>query len=280
MKSEERHKLKTNELADSLSKLPDYLQKHGKNLLMGAIVVVAALVAGSLWWRMHKTEQQQRETMLAGLMLQGEQDRMSAIMRSMDPKTGESYNPVRVAASLGDLAANSDPSRLSMEALLQQAETLRSELLFSDQPMTEEQKKSICQKVESIYEKVLKEYPNDSVGQGGARMGLALLAEDRQDWAKAKSLYEQIIAEADTRFAGTQFPAQARDRLKLMDTINQPIEFAMATEPPPSPPAELGAPVPAAPASGASAPAAPESAAPAPAPAATQPATPPASQPK
>jgi hypothetical protein len=228
MKSEERHKLKTNELAESLSKLPSYLAMHGKNLFMGLLILIAVIVGGAMWWRLHQTEQERLGLMLVNLTVEDTQNRQMAAMRSRDEKAVGSYIITPVIEGLSELVKQSDGSPISMNAMLQEAETKHSELLFSNQLMTDEQKNEIYKRMESLYQRVLNEYPNNVMGQGGARMGLGLLAEDQQDFEKAKSLYQQIASEADTRFAGTQFPLQAEKRLKLLNDINKPIEFAMA----------------------------------------------------
>jgi len=44
MKSDHRHELKSNELADWLANLPEWLKENQKNLLTVAAVVVVALV--------------------------------------------------------------------------------------------------------------------------------------------------------------------------------------------------------------------------------------------
>lgn len=57
-----------------------------------------------------------------------------------------------------------------------------------------------------------------------ARLGLASVAEARQDWAEASSQYQQVIKQA-----GTELPAitaQAQARLDLLDRVKKPVTLA------------------------------------------------------
>ena len=54
MKAEERHRLKTNELAESLQHLPEYLRKHGSKILTWVIVGLIVVVSVSWYFRSRK----------------------------------------------------------------------------------------------------------------------------------------------------------------------------------------------------------------------------------
>ncbi|HEV56209.1 MAG TPA: hypothetical protein ENN87_01765, partial [Phycisphaerales bacterium] len=49
MDREHRHELKTNELADWIAHVPDFLQQHGKVLAGGVFLVIAAVAVLFAW---------------------------------------------------------------------------------------------------------------------------------------------------------------------------------------------------------------------------------------
>ena len=79
MKSEHRHELKTNELADWLSHLPEW-SKENKNVLLGALALIVVL-GGILYWnaynkRIHLPQQHLRLTTLISRV---EADKMNVV---------------------------------------------------------------------------------------------------------------------------------------------------------------------------------------------------------
>ena len=116
---------------------------------------------------------------------------------------------------------------MALIAMKEQAEALRSQLLYSSQPITDEQRKTLCTQAEGIYEQMKNGFPNSSQALGIANLGLALLAEEQGNWDKAREIYQQMVADGQTRLAGTMYPVQAQLRLKRIDEISQPIEFPL-----------------------------------------------------
>jgi len=261
MKAQERHKLKTNELAESLSELPEYLRTHSTQIITVAVIVLVVAAAGYWWWHGRVEARQGRLAELQLLVVkQAQLEQRAAQQGQLESKPGEepkeivAYDAAPVAAALRTLAEEAGRSPVGMSALLQEAQAIRSQLFFSDQPITDEEKERICQRVENIYQRLLQEYPQEKLAVGMARMGQGLVAEDRGDWAKAKEIYQAIIADGKDKLAGTIFGRQAQDRLDLLSRIDKPIEFALAPSAPvsgetqePAAPAPAAEPVPQAP---------------------------------
>lgn len=231
MRAEERHKLKTNELAESLSELPDYLRQHGNKILTGVIIILV-LVLGFFWWR--NAQASAREENIARLndllaqkmLLQGLSVQQAQVEKKGDEQNLP-YDAANLVSGFKAVAEKAAESPMALIAMKEQAEALRSQLLYSSQPITDEQRKTLCTQAEGIYEQMKNGFPNSSQALGIANLGLALLAEEQGNWDKAREIYQQMVADGETRLAGTMYPVQAQLRLKRIDEISQPIEFPL-----------------------------------------------------
>ena len=232
MKAQDRHRLKTNELAETLTELPQYLKEHGPKMITG-IVLVLAVITAIFWWRSSSVQaDNQRSVLLQSLLGHGNTIQRAAALTAQsgaDPAAGtlEGYQSQATIlnTSLAELARQGQGSGVGRSALLQQARVLRSQLFFSISPVSADEKGQILGQVEGLYQQVLREHPDDLAATGTAQMGLALVAEDRGEWDKAKGIYEGLVAEAEGKWAGAIFPEQARQRLKILDDIQTTITF-------------------------------------------------------
>jgi hypothetical protein len=59
-----------------------------------------------------------------------------------------------------------------------------------------------------------------------SEFGLGLCAEELGDWDKAKSIYEEIVANPD--YQGTIFVPQAQERLEATAEYSEPVYFTEA----------------------------------------------------
>jgi predicted negative regulator of RcsB-dependent stress response len=231
MRAEERHKLKTNELAESLSELPEYFRKHGNKILTGGIVVLV-VVLGFFWWRnaQANTRMENIATLNDLLAQKNQMQALTAQKAQLEKNANDSslpYDATTLAGALQTVAEKASGSSTAMIAMQEQAEALRSQLLYSSLPITDEQRKNLCTQAEGIYEQMKREFPNSHVAYGSANLGLGLLAEEQGNWDKAREIYNQMVADGQSRLAGTMFPVQAQIRLKKIDEISKPIEFPL-----------------------------------------------------
>ena len=252
MKAEERHQLKTNELAEWLGDLPELWRKHGSKITTWGGVALIIIAAG-LWLLNTRS----KAAMLRGEELQNlasrvELARMTATQQVQAREQGQEDQPLvtegyeigSVAKSLGEIARESAGSATGMLALIQQAEALRSELLLSDAVTTMEERETVCGEAEALYKQALADYPQSGFAVGTARVGLALIAEERSQWDVAEQRYQEIVSLADGVLAGTVYPQLAAARLKALPDIREPIEFPQGVTFAGSPPAGYQEPAP------------------------------------
>lgn len=228
MRAEDRHRLKTNELAQKLSELPEYLGKHSKTISIVLATAVVVCVVGYFWRSAQNKAYLRQNEAFQELFPQIAQAQNNAATAAQDPKAQSETNSYTIDAILGTLAnvsAKTQGTPLGMMALLQQADLKRSELYYSNRLLSDEERENICRTAESLYNQILSQYPNYPQALGTAKLGLALVAEDRGDWEKAKAVYEDILAETDGKLAGTSFPLLAQKQLRRIDEIAISIEF-------------------------------------------------------
>ncbi len=230
MKSSDRHKLKSNELADSLVELKDYLNTHSSQIvavLIGILVVILAF----FWWQNSRQEQHiQQMASLQASMVNADIAQNQAVSYALDPKTkgAAPYKPAQITSQLGLLADDNAGTAIGALALLKRGDIIRSKLYFSQQPFTDKEKNALQNQAQGIYERVIKEYAKFPVIAGQAKLGLAMLAEQRGQWDKARQLYEQLASDKDKSLAGTVIPFQANERLQILPEIKTPVKFAPA----------------------------------------------------
>ena len=135
MKAEERHRLKTNELAQSLSELPEYLRKHGSKILTIGIAIVVVFVGGTWWWGARTEAGQERVLRLNALLGRRDAIQLQAIQQArleanpgQEQLSGGSYGAEAetLASSFGALSVEVGNATVGATALLQQAHGIGS----------------------------------------------------------------------------------------------------------------------------------------------------------
>ena len=233
MKAQERHKLKTNELAQFISELPAYFQKHASKITTIALVVVIALAGGIMARRYFVQGKQQQQDQLFQQLLAADTLQLDALRRvqmgaelASDPANAIlPYDTTSITLTLSNIAQDAPNNPVGMTAGLLQAELSLSQLYFSDQNITEDQKKQLLQTAENLYRQALVKFPTIPYAVGTAKIGLATVAEERGQWEQARTQFTEIIALKDELLVGTIYPKLAQRRLALLDTISTPITF-------------------------------------------------------
>ena len=255
MKAQERHKLKTNELAQTLSHLPEYLKKYGNHLLIGLAVLVVLIVAGFWWHNARLDAQRQRVILLGDLLARRNVEQNNAAYQAQLGQAGQQpdlaniqpYDGQALADSFAQLAAQAPNTGFATTALLAQAESLRSQLYFPASDLDSQQLADIRDRAQTLYQQIISLYPQDYRAVGQAQLGLGLLAEGQADWEKARQIYDAIIADADGKLAGTPYPMATRQRLSKFKELQRTVLFAEAIPQPALQPLPAEQPAPATP---------------------------------
>lgn len=231
MKSEERRKLKENELAeffgDELEFLRRHWQKHGTLVLAVVLLLLAIIIGGSWMIREMKRSEQMRASRLQNLIVKSsklQHDAAGQQSEAAAPLMGSyATSASTLVSDLGELYEQKKDSPVGMMALMQQAEAVRSELFFADSKISDTEKETLCSRAETLYNKIKNQYPSQPQAVGTAKFGLALLAEERGQWDEAARLYQEISR--DSQLEGTAFPLMASKRLHVLDDFKNTVEF-------------------------------------------------------
>ncbi|HUU18380.1 MAG TPA: hypothetical protein VMW72_14615 [Sedimentisphaerales bacterium] len=230
MKAEHRHELKTNELAEWLSNLPQWTKENLTTIIIILAVIVAAL-AFYVRYRYNKSlvaDEQLEYTNLLNQLSASKMQVLSAQAQGRDL----SFILLQPANSLGTFAQNAKNDRMAALALIKQAEALRTELHYRPGTVSNEDLTSQINQAKAAYTEAiqtrLQGTSNPSL-TAAAEFGLGLCEEELGNFEKAQQVY-QIIAE-NPDFEGTVAVTQAKHRLETMADYKQKVIFKPAPAP-------------------------------------------------
>ena len=232
MKSEHRHELKTNELAEWLSNLPQWTKDNLTTIIVISVVIIAAAAFYYVRYSYSKSAVAEEQLEFTNLLNQLSASK-GEVLRAQSQGRDLSFILLQPANSLGNFAQNAQSDQMAALALIKQAETLRTELHYrpgtvSEQDLTAQINKAKAAYTEAIQAR-LKLTSNPSL-MAAAEFGLGLCEEELGNFEKAQQIYQVIAANLD--FEGTVAVAQAKHRLDTMADYKQKVIFKPAPTPP------------------------------------------------
>jgi predicted negative regulator of RcsB-dependent stress response len=219
MKSEHRHELKTNELAEWLGNLPEWFRENLITLIV--LVIAIAIFAGFLAWRFHSRNVQSGEHIQFTNMLDSITGIKAQIIRQQS--NDMSYLLLTQAKELQNFAAAAQNDNISAFAYVKGADSIRSELHYSLDTVSKDYLTDQINKAKSIYTQAVEKYPSNKTIKGLATFGLGLCAEELGNFDEARNVYSGIVENTD--FAGTILVNKANLRLNTIDSYEKPIVF-------------------------------------------------------
>jgi len=259
MDREHRHELKTNELAEWIAHVPDFLQQYGK-LLAGAVFLVIAAVAVFFAWRLKSQAAMAQKAaactaILQSLQVESPLDAKVASLPAEPGKPGSTEALQAAAAQLATTAETISDPHLAVMALIKQADALRATLHYRGVVVSRDQIIQTANQADTLDRQAAEKaaaLPDGALLAAMARMGSALCAEELGRTDKAAEVYRQIAA--DPALAGTVMPVRARLRLKVLPDTQGTYTFPEA---PAAPAAEATPGAPNAPGTGGTSPTGP-----------------------
>ena len=235
MSSDQRHDSRMPEVHENADDMAAMLKKHGNNILLVVILIVMLLVAWTWLKNNNKIKEMERQQALSKVLVSRDQAQINTLGASDNALAGDtSYQPKAEITQLGELAAKEAGTNIGSNALIQQAQTVMSQLYIGKEYITAERKAEICKEASDIYNSVSSKYSSNSTAVCQAKLGLAGIACEMKEWDKAAELYNSILAKKDV-LASTVFPALAQAGLDKIDDLKkiEDIEFPPAPEPEP-----------------------------------------------
>ena len=225
MKSDHRHELKTNELAEWLSNLPQLTKKYLITIIwVLALIVVAA--AFFIWRSYSKSMDVREQVEFTNLLNQLSGSKMQ-ILQAQSQGADYSFYLRQLAQNLETFAQNTNDNNMAALAFIKRAEALRAELHYGaigQQYITEQ----VNQAKASYTEAINRASFNPSL-MSAAKFGLGLCEEELGNFEQAQQIYQDIAV--NPVFEGTVAVVQAQYRLETISDYKQKLVFKPAPEP-------------------------------------------------
>jgi len=227
MKSEHRHELKTNELAEWLTHLPQWA-KDNRITIIGVLLVV--VVAGAVYiWKIHNknvTAQNQIElTNYMARLMGGKPQVISAQSQGKDL----SYILLQPANSLKSFAQTVKDNRMAAFAFIKRAEALRTELHYRLGPVNQQDFTTQINLAKDSYNEAIKKAASLPSLLAEAKFGLGLCEEELGNFEAAQQIYQDVAANQD--FEGTVAKVSAKWRLETMADYKTKVVFQRSAKP-------------------------------------------------
>ncbi len=229
MKSEHRHELKTNELAEWLANLPEWTKENLVTIISVAVLII--VLAGVYLWRGYNRNVVQvgERTEFTSLLNQVSAAKMQ-IVQGQEENRDLSFSLLQPAKGLEAFAQGTKNKRMAALALIKQAQALRAELHYgtADEKYVTEQ----TAKAKASYTQALEKSGDNYALAAAAEFGVGLCEEELGNFEDAEQAYQGVVANAD--YQGTVALAQAERRLKIMGDYKEKIAFKPNPNPKPA----------------------------------------------
>ena len=257
MKAQRRHALQTNSLSQALDRSVEFVRQHGSRVILGVILV--ALVFILIYQRM-------------GLSQQRAEDAQMYLSRAWDNIVDlQQLNryPARPELVMGIASRRRQDTNVARDAIanvlkmttdrkaLAQLHVVAGQLNWElgnlpelpgattrPELKAEREPDKCLDEAKGHYETILKDFSDQRPAVLAANLGLAAIAENRQDWDEARKQYEQVLKQADA-------PQWAKDlagrQMGNLEQIRQPVLLATPATLPTAVPTTLSTTLPIAP---------------------------------
>jgi len=228
MKSDHRHELKTNELAEWLGNLPEWTKENLSTIIMVVVVVIAA--AAIYGWRLYSKNVVlvREQTEFTDLINQVSGGKMQVLQGQQAQGRDLSFILLQPANNLQNFAQKTSHKQMAALALIKRAEALRAELHYGNS----EEQYSIKQTnlAKDSYTEAFEKSSKNPMLAATAKFGLGLCEEELGNFEQARQIYKDITENSD--FESALAAVQAKRRLEIMADYQKKVVFMPAPEPP------------------------------------------------
>jgi len=229
MKADHRHELKTNELADWLANLPEWLRENRSTLVASAAIIVVAVAVYFWIFYQRNIASARGQVRLTNLVTQLPGQK-AGLARAMGQQNDQSFLLIDLAKDLQDFGQSTHNKEMSALALIERGDTLRTELHYRSWQVDRDYVAKQIALAQASYELALQKAQNVPALAATAQFGLGLCEEELGNVDKAKEIYRTVAENA--AYEGTAAKAAAATRLKTADDYKGMVVFKPA---PPQP---------------------------------------------
>jgi len=231
MKAQHRHELRTNELAEWLTSLPQWARKNKTTIIYIAALIV--VVAAVYFWKRYQKHvvSAQKQLELTRLINQIPQTKMQ-VLRAQPQGRDLSLMLLQPADNLQVFAQNTKNDLMAALAFIKRAEALRTEIHYRPETPGKQEVIDQINLAKTSYTKAIDKASSSPLLMATAKFGLGLCEEELGNFEKAKQIYHDIIKTSE--FEGTVAVAQAKQRLDTMADYQQKVAFKPSPKTPPA----------------------------------------------
>jgi len=231
MKAEHRHELKTNELAQWLANLPQWTKQNIRTICYVSIVIVIAAAAILLKWHYGSTANTQEKIEYTNNLIKIRFIK-NRVLADLSQGTDSSFNLLQLATELHDCAQTTENDTMAALAMIKQAEALRTEPHYRTGTVNKKELLSQLNDAQDLYTQAYNKAKDNLTIMAEAKLGQGLCEEEKENYQKAKQIYQELVN--DEKLKPTTTAAAASLRLKTIDEYEQKIVFKPAAKPQPT----------------------------------------------
>jgi predicted negative regulator of RcsB-dependent stress response len=225
MKSQRRHDLSTNELADWMANIPEWWEQNGRIVMYAA---VAAILVVAVWYftTARAASARNLEAQKLNEMLYTLETFKYRMAQSQETRAEFSNQTILLAAqfkSFADTATNPNAAAL---ALIKSAEAIRTASHYSPGTGDPEAEARDLKSAQDSCQNAIKKIKDNPSLMASAMMQLGLCQESLGQFDEARKTYKGIVDSMD--FKGDAAVSKAQLRLDVMGEFTSPVSLAPA----------------------------------------------------
>jgi len=255
MKTKHRHELKTNELAEWLSNLPQWAKENLTSIIIFCILAGGA-VGGFIYYRYQTTVIKARQQQLLTKLITRLPRLQTTLIRASAGGRDRSFELINLAKRLRNFANKTKNNTTAAIALIRCGDAYRAELHYRPEIVRKADLRKQINQAKRAYQQALErlgDTPNDPRGPttknkktktglstqllAAAKFKIGLCEEELDNFEKAKEIYNTIIQTNEFKITTTY--AQARERLAIIPDLRKKITFRISKKTTPAAPPEL-----------------------------------------
>ena len=222
MKAKHRHELKTNELAEWIANFPQWVKKNARTIIFVTAVSVLVIVSYAYYSYTKNISVPKRQSEFTRVVAKLPRSKVSVLQAQLQ---GNDYSAtlLQLANEIQFSLTATDNENAAALALIKYAQTLRTELHYRPQAVSDDEILIQISKAKASYNDALKKAEGNASLTAMAKLGLALCEEELGNFPEAEKIYNEIVN--DPSLDVTTAKAQAQVRLKVMTDYQKKVVF-------------------------------------------------------
>lgn len=225
MKTERRHELATNELADWIVNFPQWFKENQTTIIVAGVIAVGLIIYTIFYYSRQSGATEEKQAMATAMLDQLGYQR-DTVAQGKAEGLGVSDIFLNTAGSLQTAAEETDIPLMAALDMIKRAEALRSELHYRSKPAEPDVRKYQLQQAKDFYQQALEKAKGSPDITAMAEYGIGLCLEDMGDFDGAKKIYEKVANDAE--YKGSSYVNRAKLRLGVLKDYEKPVFFVQA----------------------------------------------------